>query len=170
MSEPLAFTDRFRIVRDGVSIALSGPEAELLKDGLAMLEGLGRPANDRGAARLNPPVYLDDAEADAEWRKFAGSELDSARRADRSAYELLLDSVAAAGADPDRLGSVVASRHEAIAFLRVVNEIRLALAARWEIETPDDYDDLRPEAHGVLDFLGWIVSDLADVLADDLDG
>ncbi|MGH9199095.1 MAG: DUF2017 family protein, partial [Acidimicrobiia bacterium] len=42
---------------------------------------------------------------------------------------------------------------EAEAFLRVLNEARLALAARLSVEVEADYDQLAPEDRAALDYL-----------------
>lgn len=160
---------RFRLVDEGVSVRLSGIETSFLRDAIELLEGMGTAEDDPGTARLNPPVYLGDPEADAEWRRLAGGELQTSRRADRSAFELVLDAIDEAGAEGIEMAEAVISGLEAAAILRVLNEVRLVLAARWGVDTPEDFDDLRPEADDVLSFLGWLVTDLADVLGEALD-
>lgn len=156
----------FRLVDDGVEATFASHEVAFLADLPRVLAGLGDPGDDPGAARLNPPVYLGDPESDEEWRRFAGGELDSARRADRSAFEMVVEALAEQEADP---AVVVISDEEAGAVMRVANEVRLVLGARWKIDGPDDYDRLRPEAGAVLAFLGWVVSELAGVLGQALD-
>ena len=160
---------RFDLVDDGVEMRANGTEVRLLRDAVVLLESLGTPDDDPGAARLSPPVYLGDPEADAEWRRLAGSELDSSRRSDRSAFDLVLDALAEGGAEGDKIGATIISDLEAAAFMRVVNEVRLVLAARWGVDTAEDFARLRPEADDVLVFLGWLVSDLADSLGEVLD-
>lgn len=164
----------FDLVPEGVEVRFTAGEARLLSDLPQVLAGLGDEAEDPGAARLNPPVYLGDPEADAEWRRLAGSELSSARRTDRSAFEMVVDAVLEQAGDvPDPAdeepGPVVISEEEAGAFLRVVNEVRLVLGARWGIDGPDDFEHLRPEAGEVLSYLGWLVAELAEVLGAALD-
>jgi len=163
----------FRLVPEGVEVRFTPGEARLLADLPHVLAGLGAEAEDPGAARLNPPVYLGDPEADAEWRRLAGSELNSARRADRSAFEMVVDAVLEHVDDRDPAEeepeSVVISEEEAGAFLRVVNEVRLVLGARWGIDGPDDFEHLRPEAGEVLSYLGWLVTEIAEVLGAALD-
>src|SRR5690606_26606250 len=121
--------NRFWLDDDGVGFRFAGAEVHLLRDALAILESLGTPDDDPGAARLSPPAYLGDPEADSEWRRFAGTELASARRSDRSAVDLLLDAVESGGHEDAVAGEAVASQLEAAAFLRVINEMRLVLAA-----------------------------------------
>lgn len=155
----------FRLVPEGVQVDLTPEESVFLADVLAVLARLGDMSEDPGAARLHPPVYLEDPEADAEWRRLAGTELRAARRADRSAVEMVLDAVETAHAEGD---DVVISVGEAEALMRVLNDVRLVLGARWGVESPDSYHDLRPEAGDVLSFLGWLVSELAIVLGGGL--
>lgn len=154
----------FRLADDGVEVRFVAEEVALLTDVTRLLAGLGTTESDRGAARLQPPVYLDDPEADAEWHRLAGSELDQARRADRSAVEAILEQ---AGANQP-LEPITVSIPEANAMMRVVNDARLVLGARWGIDEPEDYEELRPEAEEVLSFLGWVVSELAVVLGGSL--
>jgi hypothetical protein len=169
-----AINSHFAVVPEGVELTLTDIEVTFLTDLPRLLAGLGTPESDPGAARLSPPVYLGDPEADAEWRRLAGTELEASRRADRSAFESVLEAVSeslpeSGQTEPAGLaGTAVISRAEADAVLRVVNEARLVLGARWGIETADDYEDLRPEASEVLSFLGWLVSDLAEVLEETL--
>lgn len=158
--------EHFHLVPDGVRVDLRPEESLLVGDVLSVLGRMGDPAEDPGAARLQPPVYLDDPEADAEWRRLAGSELSAARRADRSALEMVLEAVDTAHLEG---GEVVVSVGEAEAMMRVLNEVRLVLAARWGVDSPGDYDHLRPEASSVLSFLGWLVSELAIVLGGGLE-
>lgn len=169
-----AINSHFAVVPDGIELRLTDVEVTFLTDLPRLLAGLGPAETDPGAARLSPPVYLGDPEADAEWRRLAGTELEASRRADRSAFQAVLQAVAgslpkSARSEPEgSVGTAVISRTEADAVLRVVNESRLVLGARWGVETTEDYDDLRPEASEVLSFLGWLVSDLAEVLEETL--
>lgn len=153
---------RFRLVPDGVEVDLEMAEARLLGDLGRLLAGLGSPQVDPGAERLSLPAYPDDPEADAEWVKFAGAELEAARRADRA---ILADVAESLESDRPRLVSI----DEAEALLRVVNDARLVLGARWGIEDPGDYEELREEAAWVMSFLGWVVAEIADVLGEALE-
>ncbi len=158
---------RFRLVAEGVEVTLPPHEVAFLSDLIKVLAGLGTPENDPGAARLSPPAYLGEPEANEDWKRFAGTELTAARRADRSAFELILEAVDKAREEGE--GSAVISIPEAEAVLRVANDARLVLAARWGVDTAGDYERLRPEAGDILAFLGWLVSDLAVVLGGALD-
>lgn len=157
----------FRLVDDVVEATFAPHEVAFLADLPRVLADLGDPGEDPGAARLNPPAYLGDREAEDEWRRFAGGELDASRRADRSSFEMVVSTLADEG--DAEAATIAMSVEEAGAFMRVVNEVRLVLGARWGVDGPDDYERLRPEAGAVLSFLGWIVSELAGVLGQLLD-
>lgn len=134
---------------------LSEEERTFLGDILPFLATVGMPDDDPAAARLHPPVYLDDEEANQEWWRFMGSELTRARREDRELFRRVLE----AGE-----GSVIDSE-TADAFLRVVNDARLALAARLGVEVEEDHDRLPSDARQVLDYLGWILEELTEALS-----
>jgi hypothetical protein len=55
---------------------------------------------------------------------------------------------------------VTLDRDEADSILRVLNEARLALGARFGIDVESDHDDLPEESRQVMDYLGWIQEEL----------
>jgi hypothetical protein len=134
----------FLPVPDGVLVTLEPDDLDLLNQIPEFLRGLGTPAQDPASARLRSPVYTSDPEASEEWWRLMGDEIDHARTADRSAFELIL-AAATAG--------TVASVAEAEAFLRVLNEARLALAARLGVDEQGDYERLEPDDRAALDYL-----------------
>lgn len=158
-----------------IRIRLEPQDVRLLADVIAVLARLGSPDDDAGAARLVPSAYPRDDAADAEWATYAVVELDAARRSDRSAFEVIFDRLLAQveelgvgkdvgkesedpsdpGQDLDRVGlvSIDVSRPEAEAILRVVNDARLVLAARWGVETSIDMEGLDDSQAATLDFL-----------------
>ena len=71
-------------------------------------------------------------------------ELGQSRAADRSAFALILEAATA---------GTVASIAEAEAFLRVLNEARLALGARLGVEVEADYANLPEDDRSALDYL-----------------
>ena len=137
-----AIDSHFAVVPEGVQLRLTDIEVTFLTDLPRLLAGLGTAESDPAAARLAPPVYLGDPEADAEWRRLAGTELEASRRADRSAFESVLEAVSdslpesAASDREESVGSAVISRAEADAVLRVVNEARLVLGRGGESRRP----------------------------------
>jgi hypothetical protein len=49
---------------------------------------------------------------------------------------------------------------EADALLRVLNEGRLALGARFGVEVEADHDQLPEDQREIMDYLGWLLEDL----------
>ncbi|HEY7565731.1 MAG TPA: DUF2017 family protein [Acidimicrobiia bacterium] len=129
---------------DGILVTLEPDDLEFLSQLPEFLDSLGSPEDDPAAARLRVPVYLDDPDASAEWWRLMESELGQARIADRSAFGLIVEAAAA---------GTTASTAEAEAFLRVLNEGRLALAARLAVEVEEDYERLSEADRGALDYL-----------------
>lgn len=147
--------DFFEPVEGGIELWLPPELADWLADLPAALDRIGYPG-DPAAERLNAPVYLDDPEANAEWRRWMDGELDQSRAADRSAFTEL---VAAA------VDGTVASPAEAEAFLRVLVEARLMLAARFGVDVESDYEDLSEREATTLQALGEIQVLLIQALA-----
>jgi len=129
---------------DGILVTLEPDDLDLLRQLPEFLGQLGDPGEDPAASRLQVPVYLDDPESSGEWWRLMGSELDQSRAADRSAFALILEAATA---------GTVASIAEAEAFLRVLNESRLALGARLGVEVEADYDELPEDDRSALDYL-----------------
>ena len=121
-----------------------------LGDVLPLLAGIGAMGSDPAADRLMVPVYLNDPEANEEWWRLMGQDLDAARQADRAVFSKMVTGEA----------PVVLDLEEADAVLRVLNEVRLALGARLGIEVAADHDALAEESRQVMDYLGWIQEEL----------
>ena len=137
--------DLFVAEADGIRITLPHGLAEFLADVPAALDHVGSVEGDPARDRLSVAVYPDDRDADDEYWRWMGDELDQSRAADRSAFATLVE-----GAEE----GVLASTAEAHGFLRVLVEIRLALAARLGVETEEDYGRLDETDAIVLDTLG----------------
>lgn len=142
-----------------IAASFSYEERAFLRDVLPLLASLGEPGKDPAATRLNVPVYLGDPEANEEWWRLSGPELEAGRRSDRDIYRRVLEE------DDD---GVLMSEDEALAFLRVVNEARLALGARFGVKVEDDADHLPVESRQVMDYLGWVLEELTEALSEQL--
>ena len=140
----------FRTTREGIEVTLSPEERMFLGDVLPLLAGIGARGSDPAADRLNVPVYLDDPDANEEWWRLMGQDLESARRADRAIFKKSVSSD----------GPVILDDEEADAMLRVLNEARLALGARFGIDVEADHDELPEDSRQVIDYLGWIQEEL----------
>jgi hypothetical protein len=156
--------DRFAAHVDGVLLTLFGEEADALTMLPEMLNTVGEVPGDPAASRLTVAAYPDDPEANAEYATWLRSELEVGRAADRSAVEA---SLAAVREEP-----VVLSMGEAEAWLIVLNEARLTLAARLEISEEgwgDDFalEDMEPPM-AFLHFLTYLHGELTDVLLEKL--
>jgi hypothetical protein len=148
---------RFQAVGDGIDVQLTGNERSFLTDVLELLAGLPRTGDDPASRRLRVPVYLNDPESNDEWWRLMGEELTAARHADRHVVQKAL------AEDPCHL-----TEEEANAFLRVLNEGRLALGARFGLEVEEDHDQLPEEQRDIMDYLGWLLEDLTSELSGSL--
>jgi hypothetical protein len=145
---------RFQTVVDGIRVELSPEERVFLGDVLPLLAGIGAPGADPAADRLNVPVYLNDPDANEEWWRLMGQDLNEARRTDRAVFHRMVSSDEPITVDPE----------QADAILRVLNEARLALGARLGIDVEADHDDLAEDSRQVMDYLGWIQEELTTEL------
>ena len=136
----------------GVLVRLSAEERSLLL-GLAaelraQLEGESR---DPSLRRLFPPAY-DDEEDERGYRELAGDELLSGRR---KALELL-----AATARSDRL-----SAEEADAWLRALNDLRLVLGTRLDVQEDMLLDAPQTPDLALYGYLSWLQEQLVAALS-----
>jgi hypothetical protein len=113
-------------------------------------------------ARLLPDAYRDDPEAASEFRRYTESSL---RDTKHESAQIMLDSLPATG------GKVRLTPDEARAWLRAINDIRLAFGTRLNVT--EDYEDqlseLDPEdpkaaAFEVYGWLGAVQSSLVQAL------
>jgi hypothetical protein len=158
----------FKPVSGGrVRANLAYEELELLRN----LPDELRTVLDAGAAdtaneRLFPPAYLQPEDADAadEYRRLMHEELLANKRA---AGELLTESLGRASRHGSRW-QVDLSEEEAMAWLGVLNDIRLTLGVRLEIKEDLDgeIDESDPRAPGLrlLYYLGWLEENLLEAL------
>ena len=147
-------TERFRL-RDGrVVIDLPDEERSLLSQVLLLLADVANDEEDPGNRRLNVPVYLDNPEANQEWNRWMGGELEEARKSDRDVFQRVMRAP----------GPQTMSEDDANALLRVLNEGRLVFAARLGIEVASDHERVPDMDRAALDYMGWILEDLTDTL------
>ncbi|MBV9094028.1 MAG: DUF2017 domain-containing protein [Streptosporangiaceae bacterium] len=149
---------------DGAPVASRDPGHA---DDLAALEGLlGEPApeapEDPVLARLLPDAYRDDPEAAGEFRKYTESALRSAKW---QAARQMLDTL------PDSGGRVQLSSEQAHAWLKALNDVRLALGVRLGVteEFEEQWGRLKPDdpqwaAFEVYAWLGVVQESLVHAL------
>ena len=140
----------FHTTARGIRVELSPEERMFLGDVLPLLAGIGAPGSDPAADRLTVPVYLDDPEANEEWWRLMGQDLEAGRQSDRAIFQKMVSG---------EEGTVLEGE-EADAVLRVLNQARLALGARLGIDVESDHDDLPEDSRQVMDYLGWIQEEL----------
>jgi hypothetical protein len=176
---------RFRAARGGrVSVTFDEAAAALLgelltqlldlldegeegtaQDPLDAAVGIGtatRAPEDPALARLLPDGYREDPEAAADFRRYTEPGL---REAKRAAARTALETLAHVGARQ------TLTEHQAQAWLRALNDLRLALGTRLEVTEDWDHrlaglaeDDPRYYAHAVYDHLTWLQETLVQAL------
>ena len=140
-----------------IGVRLNASERRLLAGLVAVLESVGDADGDPAALGLQAAAYPDDPALEAEWVAMIGADLEADRSADRRAFAASLGGLGATGS---------LSEEEAEAWLRVIGDTRLALAARlgidrdgWEEEGHDD------PGRAMVMFLGYLQQELVEVLA-----
>lgn len=144
MGDPREVSRFFERHGERIRVVLPEGLVEFLSDVPTALDLVGSQSDDPAAARFQVPIYLDDADANEEYWRWMGGELLESRAADRSAFGLILD---------DAVEGTEISVAEAHGVLRVLVEIRLALAARLGVEVEEDYEELAHTDAVVLDTL-----------------
>ncbi len=151
----------FRRRASGITARLSGRELDLLRVLPDLLDAVGQDDGDDPAARrLDPPAHRDDPEAAEAYRELVAGDLAKARGGDRRALLATLERT-----------PVVLDDAEAEAWLRVIGEARLVIAARMGIVDDYDWSDRRlaegPDG-AVLQYLSYLQEGLVGVLGESL--
>ncbi len=133
------------------------PDASQLEEMLALSDSALLP-DDPVLARLLPDAYPDDPEAAGEFRRYTESGLRSGKVA---AARTVLDTL------PESGGRVQLSADEAQAWLRSLNDIRLALGVRLDV-TEDREAMLERASHGGPQAAGLWVYDWLTLLQETL--
>ena len=152
--------DRVKRRRSGrYEVKLRPSERVLMGDLVVQLrEQLLASTDDPSVRRLFPPAYPDDPERDAGYQVLTRDELLEHRLAALDTVEESLD-----GDELDDEGLR--------AWMSTLNSLRLVLGTRLDVdeELPAlaDDDPLAP-AYAVYEYLGWLLSQVVDVLSRDL--
>jgi len=140
-----------------VLVVVSAWEATNLLDLIEQFAALVEEPDDRdpAVARLTPDPYPDDAEASAQFRDVAQSELLRRRAADARTVLSGLRAVAPpASADPDAFVELTLDDDAVRAWMRTLAAVRLVLASRLGIVSEEDHDAEDPR-FGVYDWIGY---------------
>lgn len=132
--------------------------------GLAMETPVPQTPRDPALARLLPDAYKDDPEGAHDFRRFTEDELRAGKVRDA---QVVLDALAAA---TDTAPAVLAP-DEVEAWLRALNDVRLSLGARLDVDE-DSWEEMEalPEESGrrqsleLYHWLGWLQESLLDCL------
>lgn len=142
----------FKPHRDGVAVRLSDDERQFLLGLPQLLAAVDTEPDDPAHARLHVEAYPDDSAAQLDMAEYSGSQLAEARTIDRARFA-------------DSIENEVLTPEDAEAWLTVLGDSRLALAARlgidepgWEIGEEDD------PARITLGFLSYLQDQLVTVL------
>jgi Domain of unknown function (DUF2017) len=154
--------DRDRVKRRGAGryeVKLRPSERVLMGDLVVQLrEQLLASTDEPSVRRLFPPAYPDDPERDAGYQVLTRDELLEHRLAALDTVEGSLD-----GGELDGAGLS--------AWMSTLNSLRLVLGTRLDVdeELPAlaDDDPLAP-AYAVYEYLGWLLSQVVDVLSRDV--
>ncbi|NNC91263.1 MAG: DUF2017 family protein [Acidimicrobiia bacterium] len=137
---------------DGVAVRLSSDERQFLLGLPQLLAAVDAEPGDPAHVRLHVEAYPADPAAQLEMAEYSGSQLAEARTIDRARF---VDSIESEVLTPD----------DAEAWLTVLGDSRLALAARigitdpgWEIGDEEDPERI------TLGFLSYLQDQLVDVL------
>ncbi|HEY2579115.1 MAG TPA: DUF2017 domain-containing protein [Streptosporangiaceae bacterium] len=136
-------------------------------DPLAELLGLSSNSelpDDPVLARLLPDAYRDDQDASAEFRRYTERGLRSGKAA---AAQTVLDTL------PEEGGEIRLSADQAQAWLRSINDVRLALGVWLDVsEDPDEMYQQRAEQGGpqavglwIYDWLSFLLDTLVEALS-----
>jgi hypothetical protein len=155
---------RRQIERDpagGVRLNLREEEVLLVRELLGELELLLEDPDDPAVRRLFPPGHT-DRESEEQYRSLVRDQLVAGRS---QALVTMRDS----------LGKESLSPHEADAWLRVLNDLRLALGTRLDVTEDMVYEGVDPrDPRGrdlaVYAYLSWLQEQLVEALAHELPG
>jgi Domain of unknown function (DUF2017) len=130
-----------------------------LPDQLRRLLAEGEPSADSALRRLFPTADLDDPEHAAEFDRLVREDLLSQRASAIETMERTLDA--------EELGE-----DELVAWLGVMNDLRLVLGTRLDVTeetTPDDFeaDDPRAGAYALYAYLTYLEDEIVQALSSD---
>lgn len=125
-----------------------------------MLAAVGTDPADPAGPRMSPTAYPDDPLASVEYEMGAGEVLGEARSADRDVFLRTL---------AEATVGVALSLDEAAAWMRVVGDARLTLAARLGIEDDAWHEQIDESPYAFLHYLTFIQSALIGALTNALE-
>ncbi len=149
---------RVRRTRTGlIRIDLPEPEREVLRRVLPQLRDLlTLDADDQRTQRLFPVAFVDNAEAETEYRGYMHGELVTSRLSALATVESTLD-------------TKVLTEEQAVAWLQSINSVRLVLGTLLDVseelqiqDLPDDHPEI--ESYALYAYLSMLLDELVRVL------
>ena len=151
----------FTTSRKGIAVNLGSSERDLLRTLVGEVKELltTSPVGDPKLARLFPPAYFDDGEAETEYQRLMRDELIASR----------LHSIATVDAflSDDKLKIVTFPQLDA--FCAALNGVRLVLGTVLNIDEIDDYLDADHPRHDELtlyNYLSWLLDGAVSTLME----
>lgn len=119
-------------------------------------------AGDPSTARLFPPAYLDDLDAEADYVAMARPELMEESAEALETFRLTIH-------------NDVLSQSEALAWLSALNQIRLVIGTKIDVQENERYpdpatiaaDDVRSQGLLLYGYLTWLESELLEAISSD---
>lgn len=155
-------TRPFQHLPDGVRVNLSHEELIFLAGVPELLARVDEEPDDPAYARLHVAAYPDDHSAQENLEEITGPDLAAMRGSDREGFLRAIDRIESSGG--------LLSADEAEAWLTVLGDARLALAARIGVTEPgwENATDPNDPAQAALGFLSYLQAELVEVLMDRL--
>jgi hypothetical protein len=154
---------RFASDSAGVAIRLTPAEVAILSRLPSLLGSVGTTPDDPAARRLHPEAYPEDLDASRELARLTSDDLDEARRADLERFGALL---------PEAATGTSMTADDAVAWMRVLGDARLVVAARRGLLDPGAAEELRSSRDPdvtLIALLGMLQGELSEVLLDQMD-
>ena len=146
---------RIKVTPAGINLVFTGAEADLLASVAEqlseLLDGYEDRDGDPALERLLPDGYRENAEDAEEFRRFTQTELVDEKVAGARGIADALKPRTAKG-----MASVTLRHPEAVAWLRSLNDIRLALAARLGIVDEGSPPPLDDNGYAIYIWLGQV--------------
>ncbi|HZU74517.1 MAG TPA: DUF2017 family protein [Acidimicrobiales bacterium] len=136
-------------------INLPPDERELLRSLPGQLVELLSDPSSPDLRRIFPPAYVEDDQAEREYRRLMEEELTTRHRV---ALETMAATVDASRLDQDQMA----------AWASALNDLRLVLGTRLDVSEdmqPPDPDDPRAPAHALYGYLSWLQEQVVEALA-----
>lgn len=146
----------FRATGGTIEVSLQRDEQVLLSQLGSLLGSVGAVPKDPAADRLDPDAFLDDGDASHEFRRLTADELSTARAMDRDVFERTL------------VGKRL-NVEEAAAWVRVIGDARLVLAARKGVVEGDTEWESEIETNpdlAVVAYLGFLQASLLQAIVE----